>query len=130
MWFQTPTGKVKALLESPCEEYRLAVPVVTVPWFEQERQNDQEGTLLEGIKAGWNATTKVEMSSQVAHKPDDSPMTYQLSRPRLGSKHANQSHGFPQNRTPTDKDGHGDCKVGPKFWDMKHMVNEKTLTIE
>ena len=102
------------LLVSPCKEYQPAVPFVTVPWFELERPNYQAGTPLVGIKAGRNAMTKAALSSQVACKPDDSPMTYQLSRPLPGSKRANQSHGFPQNRTPTDEDGHGDCKVVPK----------------
>ncbi len=62
------------------EEYQPAVPFVTVPWFELERLNNQEGTPLEGIEAGRNATMKAALSSQVAHKPDDSPMMYQLLR--------------------------------------------------
>jgi hypothetical protein len=63
-------------LVSPCKEYQPAVPFVTVPWFKLERPNDQEGTPLEGIKAGRNATTKVALSFQVVCKLDDSPMRY------------------------------------------------------
>ena len=109
MWCQTPKGKMETPLVSPCEEYQPAVPFVTVPWFKLERPNYQAGTPLEGIEARRNAMMKVALSSQVACKPDDSPMMYQLSRPRPGSKHACQSCSFPQNCTPTDKDGHGDC---------------------
>jgi hypothetical protein len=86
-WCQTPKGKMETPLVSHREEYQLDVPVVTVPWFEQERPNNQEGTPLEGIEAKCNATRKAALSSQVACKPDDSPMTYQLSRRFQGSKH-------------------------------------------
>jgi hypothetical protein len=57
-------GRVEA--PSPFKEYQQAVPIVTVTWSKQERPNDQEGTLLEGIKAGRNATSKAALSYQVA----------------------------------------------------------------
>ena len=58
-WCQTPKGKMETQLMSSREEYRPAVPFVTVPWFELERPNYQAGTPLEGIEAGCNAMTKV-----------------------------------------------------------------------
>jgi hypothetical protein len=113
MWCQTPT-EVKVETPSPCKECQQAVPVVPVPWSEQERPNDQDGTLLEGKEAGRNATSKAALSSQVVCKPDDSQMTCQLSRSHLGSKCASQSCGFPQSHILTDKDGHIDCRGGRK----------------
>jgi hypothetical protein len=114
-------GRVEA--PSPCKEYQPTVPIVPVPWSEQERPNDQEGKVLEGIETGHNATLKAALSSQVVCKPDDSQMTYQLSRPRLGSKRASQSCSFPQNRIPTDKDGHVDCRGGLKG--LGHIAHGK-----
>jgi hypothetical protein len=109
MWSQKPTeGKVET--PSPCKECQQAVPVVPMPWSEQERPTNQEGAWLGGNEVGHSAKSKAVLAFQVVCKPDGSQTTCQLSRLCPGSKRASQSHGFPQSRNLTDEDGHVDCK--------------------